>query len=69
MGQLNLRTPWSEVKERLKENDITLTDDDLDLQPGYEDALLERLSVKMNRSPEEIRAYIESVANNEDKAG
>lgn len=68
-NDLNLRAPWSEVKERLKENDINLTDQDLDYQPGRESELLETLSGKLNKSPEEIRKYIESISANEDKAG
>ena len=67
--RLNLRAPWAEVKERLKENDLSLTDQDLEYQPGNERELLERLSEKSNRSPEEVKAYIESISANEDKAG
>jgi hypothetical protein len=67
--QLNLRSPWPEVKERLKENDLSLTDEDLDYQPGQETDLLERLSRKTNKSPQDLRIYIESISANEDKAG
>lgn len=66
---LNLRSPWPEVKERLKENDLTLTDEDLVYHPGGEPELLGRLAKKLNKSPEEVRRYIESVSANEDKAG
>lgn len=67
--KLNLKSPWDEVKEKLKENDITLTDEDLEYEPGQEDELLNRLQEKMNKSKDEIRRYIESVAANESKAG
>jgi hypothetical protein len=67
--RLNLRSPWPEVKERLKENDVDLTDADLDYEPGRESELLERLSRKTNKSPQEVRHYIESISANEDKAG
>lgn len=67
--RLNLHAPWPEVKERLKENDLRLTDADLDYQPGQESELLERLSRKTNKSPQELRHYIESISANEDKAG
>jgi hypothetical protein len=67
--QLNLRSPWPEVKERLKENDVTLTDEDLAYEPGRETDLLERLSRKTNKSPQDLRIYIESISANEDKAG
>ena len=64
-----LHAPWEEVKELLKENDITLTDEDLDYEPGKEDELLQRLHRKMNKTPEEIKAYIESVSSNTGMAG
>jgi hypothetical protein len=69
MERLNLRSPWWEVKERLKENDLNLTDEDLDYQPGKDDELLERLADRLNKSKTEIKHYIESVSANEDKAG
>jgi hypothetical protein len=69
MDKFNLRSPWSEVRERLKENDIQLTDKDLDYRQGSEDELLERLAGKMKKSKKEVREYIESISTNEDKAG
>jgi hypothetical protein len=69
MDRLNLRSPWPEVKERLKENDIRLTDDDLEYDPGNEEVLLEKLAGKMNKSKIDVRLYIESISGNEDKAG
>lgn len=68
-SHLNLRSPWPEVRERLKENDLTLSDEDLEYEPGNELEMLERLSRKTNKSPEELREYIESISSNEDKAG
>jgi hypothetical protein len=69
MDTLNLRSPWNEVRERLKENDINLTDQDLEYSPGAEEELIERLAGKMNKSKSEVRKYIESISWNEDKAG
>ncbi len=66
---LKLGAPWDEVKEKLKENDLTLSDEDLDYAPGREQELLERLSRKSNKTPEEIKEYIESIAANAAKAG
>jgi len=68
-SNLNLRSPWPEVKERLKENDLRLSDEDLEYEPGNEQELLERLARKTNKSPDELREYIESISSNEDKAG
>jgi hypothetical protein len=69
MDRLNLRSPWPEVRERLKENDINLTDEDLEYRPGNEEELLEKLAGKMNKSKKEVKDYIESVSHNDDKSG
>ena len=66
---LNLQAPWEEVKERLKENNIALSEEDLAYEPGQEDALLERLQHKMNKDKQAIKEYIESISSNTDKAG
>jgi uncharacterized protein YjbJ (UPF0337 family) len=69
MEKLKLQAPWEQVKERLKENDVHLSDEDLDYIPGQEDKLLERLQGKLGKNKEEIRAYIESISANDDAAG
>ena len=65
---LKMLTSWNEVKEKIKESNINLTDDDLNYLPGEEEKLLERLSKKMNRSTVEIKAWIESISSNKGKA-
>jgi len=65
---LKLDAPWEEVKERMKENDFTLTDEDLDYEPGHEDELLEHLAKKMGKSKEAVKGYIESISANRGKA-
>ncbi|MEO7983096.1 MAG: general stress protein CsbD [Bacteroidota bacterium] len=65
---LNLKIPWEEVKEKIKETNIELTDEDLRYQPGSEKKLLEHLAKKMSMSEEEIKDWIESVASNSGKA-
>lgn len=67
--ELRFNTSWEEVKEKIKEANVHLTDEDLAYQPGKEDELLNRLQKKMNKSKEEIRKWIESVAANEGMAG
>jgi len=62
--QLKLDAPWEQVKERLKEINYDLTDEDLAYQPGDADSLLKRLAKKMNRTPDEVKAWIESVSYN-----
>ena len=64
-----LATPWEDVKEKMKANDIRLTDEDLEYVPGKEDELLERLEKKLNRSRHQLIAYIESISFNDDMAG
>jgi len=67
--KLRLSSPWEEVREKLKETNINLTDEDLAYEPGQEDELLDRLQKKINRPKEEIRVLIESVDVNSGKAG
>ena len=66
LNLLKLEAPWEEVKERMKDNDINLTDNDLEYIPGKEDELLQRLEKKMSKSREQIIAYIESISSNKD---
>jgi hypothetical protein len=65
---LNLQAPWSEVKEKLKEINIELTDEDLDLKPGQEQEMIDRLASKMRKDPSAVKALIESVSANKGKA-
>lgn len=67
--KINLEAPWEEVKERIKESNIDLTDADLEYEPGKEDELLSRLEKVMNKSRADIIAYIESISSNKDLAG
>jgi hypothetical protein len=64
-----LKAPWEMVKERMKENDSNLTDEDLEYIPGKEEELIQRLEKKMSRSRDQVIAYIESISSNEDLAG
>ena len=66
---LNLEAPWPAVKEKLKEINKDLTDEDLHYEVGEENTLLELLSKKLNRTPVEIKTWIESVSSNSGKAG
>ncbi len=60
--QLKLDSPWEEVKEKLKEVNSELTDEDLKYEPGQDQALLERLAKKMNKDIAAIKAWVESVS-------
>jgi uncharacterized protein YjbJ (UPF0337 family) len=63
--ELQLEKPWKMVKEKLKEHNTKLTDDDLNYEKGKDDELLERLSKKMGRSKQEIKEWIESLSFND----
>ncbi len=65
---LKLMTPWPEVKEKIKESNIQLTDADLNYEPGNEAEMFLHLGEKMNRTPEEIKSWIESLSSNKGKA-
>ena len=66
--QFKLEQPWDVVRENLKENNINLTDEDLEYHPGKEEQLLEHLEKKMHLSKEKIKALIESISSNQGKA-
>lgn len=66
---LRLQAPWEEVKEKMKENDLSLTDADLEYKPGNEEDLLQRLEKIMNKPRHQVIAYIESISSNSDLAG
>jgi hypothetical protein len=65
---LKLESPWAEVKEKIKENNLNITDD-VDYREGEEDRLLDRLAGIMQKSKEEVKIYIESLSANKDMAG
>ena len=68
MNALHLEKPWDVVKEKLKEQNVELTDEDLELQPGKEDELIDRLATKLKKEPSAIKAWIESISFNKGKA-
>ncbi len=66
--KLKLESPWSEVKEKIKEVNYELTDADLVLEPGKEDELISRLAKKMHKSEDEVKGWIESVSHTKNRA-
>ncbi len=69
MEALKLSAPWNQVKEWLKEVEISITDEDLDYDPKEPAALLDHLAKKLGRTPDAVRAWIESVSYNRGIAG
>lgn len=65
---LKLEAPWAEVREKLKEIRLDLTDEDLEYSPGQEEELLKRLSARMKKDIPAVKAWIESVSFNKGKA-
>jgi hypothetical protein len=61
---LKLEAPWEEVKDRIQEIHIDLTDEDLAYEEGKEKELLERVARKLNKSIPAVKAWIESVSHN-----
>ncbi len=66
---LRLENSWEEVKEMIKESNLEITDADLELNPGKEDELYERLAQKLHRNKQEIKEWIESISANKVIAG
>ena len=57
------------VEGKLKETNVDLTDSDLDLMEGNEQEFLTRISRKLNKTPEEVKALIESISATDNIAG
>ena len=68
MSVLQLEAPWEEVKDLLMETAPQLSEEDLQYTPGEDDELINRLAKKMNRTPEQIKGWIESVSHTSGKA-
>jgi len=65
---LKLESPWPEVKQLILEVEPSISEEDLEYEIGKENEMLEKLAVIMNRSPEHIKAWIESLSANQGKA-
>ena len=64
-----LKSSWEELKEKLKETHIELTDSDLEMRAGDEDDFLERIAKKLKKTPGEVKDLIESISANDSIAG
>jgi uncharacterized protein YfkK (UPF0435 family) len=60
---------WDEIKEKIKETNPGITDSDLILNSDNEEELFECLSKKLNKSKDEVKAWIESVSATKTIAG
>jgi hypothetical protein len=66
---IKLNSSWDEVKENIKETNPEITDSDLVLDHANEEEVFEKLSKKLNKSVEEVKAWIESISDNKTIAG
>ena len=60
MSKLELKGSWNEVKGKLKQKYVQLSDDDLAFAEGKEDELLGQLQQKLAKSKEDLRKEIEN---------
>jgi uncharacterized protein YjbJ (UPF0337 family) len=60
---------WEEIKDKIKETHLEITDEDLVLNSGREDEFLQKLAFKLKKSKAEIEELIESIAFNSNIAG
>jgi uncharacterized protein YjbJ (UPF0337 family) len=60
---------WEEIKEKIKETHIDLTDADLEIKEGRVNEFLGRLALKLNKTKKEVNELIEAIASNSNIAG
>jgi hypothetical protein len=66
---IKLNSSWDEVKEKIKETNPEITDSDLVLDHRNEEEVFEKLSKKLHKSIEDVKAWVESVSANKTIAG
>ncbi len=66
---IKLNSSWEEVKEKIKETNPDITDSDLSIDHADEEEVFEKLSKKLHKSKDEVKAWIESVSANKTIAG
>jgi hypothetical protein len=68
-SSFRLKSSWEDLKEKMKETNLELTDSDLEMRAGNESDFLERIAKKLNKTPQEIRALVESISATDGIAG
>lgn len=61
LNTIELKENWSMLKEELKKQYTSLTDEDLILEEGREDEMYERVQAKLGKSTKEVDEIISSV--------
>ena len=60
---------WDDIKEKLKETHVELTDADLEIKEGRVNDFLKRVAHKLNKSKKEVNELVEAIASNSNIAG
>jgi hypothetical protein len=66
---IKLNSSWDEVKEKIKETNPDISDSDLILDHGNEEAVFDTLSKKLHKSVPETKEWVKSVSANKTIAG
>lgn len=61
-GNKNLNENWRETKAELKKNFNQLTEEDLELKPGREQEMIDRISQRLKKTPEEANRLVRDTA-------
>jgi len=60
---LKLKTSWEDTREKILEIRPDVSNEDLELMPGDEDEMIERLAAKLKKTPEAVIEWIESISS------
>jgi uncharacterized protein YjbJ (UPF0337 family) len=66
---LHFHSSWESLKEKIKETNTSLTDEDLQYSPGKEEELCGRLADKLHMNKDEVTGWLESLDSNKAMAG
>jgi len=61
MNTTELKGNWNEQKGKLKQQFAILTDNDLMFEEGKQDEMFGRLQIKLGKTKEELRKFIEGL--------
>lgn len=68
-NSFHLKSSWEELKEKMKETNLELTNSDLEMKAGNESDFLERIAKKLDKTSQEVKALIESISATNGIAG
>jgi len=60
---LKLKTSWEDTREKILEIRPDVRYDDIELMPGEESEMIDKLAAKMKKTPEAIIEWIESISS------